>query len=80
MYFSIIGPIIYLPDTYCASLKTSPNSFLCSPFRTRHEALQKLAIFFQHNKDEFGDFPDSGEATPTTYSTLLSINSIITSS
>ncbi|XP_051249829.1 uncharacterized protein si:ch211-188c16.1 isoform X2 [Dicentrarchus labrax] len=30
--------------------------------QTRHEALQKLAIFFQHSKDEFGD---SGEATPT---------------
>ncbi|XP_036940412.1 phosphatase and actin regulator 4-A isoform X6 [Acanthopagrus latus] len=37
--------------------------------QTRHEALQKLAIFFQHNKDEFGDFPDSGEATPTTAET-----------
>ncbi|XP_035527297.1 uncharacterized protein si:ch211-188c16.1 [Morone saxatilis] len=30
--------------------------------QTRHEALQKLAIFFQHSKDEFGG---SGEATPT---------------
>ncbi|XP_073346652.1 uncharacterized protein [Pagrus major] len=33
--------------------------------QTRHEALQKLAIFFQHSKDEFGDFPDSGGATLT---------------
>ncbi|XP_067461313.1 FYN-binding protein 1 isoform X2 [Thunnus thynnus] len=32
--------------------------------QTRHEALQKLAIFFQH-KDEFGDISDSGGATPT---------------
>ncbi|XP_037642814.1 uncharacterized protein si:ch211-188c16.1 isoform X2 [Sebastes umbrosus] len=33
--------------------------------QTRHEALQKLAIFFQHSKDEFGDIPDGGGATPT---------------
>ncbi|XP_078120503.1 uncharacterized protein LOC144526747 [Sander vitreus] len=33
--------------------------------QTRHEALQKLAIFFQHSKDEFSDIPDSGGATPT---------------
>ncbi|XP_070700885.1 uncharacterized protein [Pempheris klunzingeri] len=33
--------------------------------QTRHEALQKLAIFFQHSKEEFGDNPDSGGATPT---------------
>ncbi|XP_041848164.1 uncharacterized protein si:ch211-188c16.1 isoform X2 [Melanotaenia boesemani] len=32
--------------------------------QTRHEALQKLAFFFQHNKDEF-DVPDGGGATPT---------------
>ncbi|XP_030259684.1 uncharacterized protein LOC115573158 isoform X1 [Sparus aurata] len=37
--------------------------------QTRHEALQKLAIFFQHSKDEFGDYPDSGEATPTSAET-----------
>ncbi|XP_029929406.1 FYN-binding protein 1 isoform X2 [Myripristis murdjan] len=30
--------------------------------QTRHEALQKLAIFLQHNKDEFSD---NGESTPT---------------
>ncbi|XP_008295738.1 uncharacterized protein LOC103368929 [Stegastes partitus] len=33
--------------------------------QTRHEALQKLAVFFQHNKDELGDASDSGAATPT---------------
>ncbi|XP_051943580.1 FYN-binding protein 1 isoform X2 [Hippocampus zosterae] len=31
----------------------------------RHEALQKLAIFFEQSKDEFGDVPDSGAPTPT---------------
>lgn len=40
-------------------------------FRTRHEALQKLAIFFKHRKDEFGDIPDSGGTTPTKYSTVI---------
>lgn len=52
--------------------------FLSSTFRTRHEALQKLAIFFQHSKDEFGDIPDSGGATPTKYSSLLRITSYTT--
>ncbi|XP_054452570.1 uncharacterized protein si:ch211-188c16.1 isoform X2 [Anoplopoma fimbria] len=33
--------------------------------QTRHEALQKLAIFFQHSKDEFDDISDGGGATPT---------------
>ncbi|XP_051809667.1 transcription initiation factor TFIID subunit 3 isoform X2 [Acanthochromis polyacanthus] len=33
--------------------------------QTRHEALQKLAIFFQHNKDECGNVSDNGAATPT---------------
>ncbi|XP_061652932.1 titin [Phyllopteryx taeniolatus] len=33
--------------------------------QTRHEALQKLAIFFEHAKGEFGDVPDSGAPTPT---------------
>lgn len=51
---------------------------LSSTFRTRHEALQKLAIFFQHSKDEFGDIPDGEGATPTKYSSLLSITSNIT--
>ncbi|XP_044076847.1 uncharacterized protein si:ch211-188c16.1 isoform X3 [Siniperca chuatsi] len=41
------------------------HTHLSSTFRTRHEALQKLAIFFQHSKDEFGDIPGSGGATPT---------------
>ncbi|KAM9790122.1 uncharacterized protein ACBT44_018816 isoform 2-T2 [Syngnathus typhle] len=31
----------------------------------RHEALQKLAIFFEHGKDEFSDVRDSGAPTPT---------------
>ncbi|XP_077414135.1 uncharacterized protein LOC144043911 isoform X2 [Vanacampus margaritifer] len=31
----------------------------------RHEALQKLAIFFEHSRDEFGDVPESGAPTPT---------------
>ncbi|XP_075340038.1 uncharacterized protein LOC142399318 [Odontesthes bonariensis] len=33
--------------------------------QTRHEALQKLAFFFQHIKADFDDVPDGGEATPT---------------
>ncbi|GAA6222471.1 uncharacterized protein LOC108883847 isoform X1 [Lates japonicus] len=33
--------------------------------QTRHEALQKLAIFFQHSKDEFVDVADGEGATPT---------------
>ncbi|XP_034411841.1 uncharacterized protein si:ch211-188c16.1 isoform X2 [Cyclopterus lumpus] len=33
--------------------------------QTRHEALQKLAIFFQHRKDTFDDIPGSGGETPT---------------
>ncbi|KAI3375215.1 hypothetical protein L3Q82_021721, partial [Scortum barcoo] len=33
--------------------------------QARHEALQKLAVFFQHSKNEFGDIPDSGGANPT---------------
>uniref|UniRef100_A0A3B4TRV1 Si:ch211-188c16.1 n=1 Tax=Seriola dumerili TaxID=41447 RepID=A0A3B4TRV1_SERDU len=33
--------------------------------QTRHEALQKLAIFFQHSKDEFVDVTDGEGATPT---------------
>lgn len=46
---------------------------LSSTFRTRHDTLQKLAIFFQHSKDDFGDSLDSAGATPTKYSSLLSI-------
>ncbi|XP_026229889.1 uncharacterized protein si:ch211-188c16.1 isoform X2 [Anabas testudineus] len=33
--------------------------------QNRHEALQKLAIFFQHSKDEFADVLDGEGATPT---------------
>ncbi|XP_062386308.1 uncharacterized protein si:ch211-188c16.1 [Sardina pilchardus] len=33
--------------------------------QTRHDALQKLAIFFQHSKGGFDDATDNGEATPT---------------
>ncbi|XP_033993141.1 uncharacterized protein si:ch211-188c16.1 [Trematomus bernacchii] len=33
--------------------------------QTRHDALQKLAIFFQHSKEEFDDIPDGGGVTPT---------------
>ncbi|XP_056277305.1 uncharacterized protein si:ch211-188c16.1 [Pseudoliparis swirei] len=33
--------------------------------QTRHEALQKLAIFFQQRKDTFDDTPSSGRETPT---------------
>ncbi|XP_034558934.1 uncharacterized protein si:ch211-188c16.1 isoform X2 [Notolabrus celidotus] len=33
--------------------------------QTRHEALQKLAIFFQHGKDDFDDIADNEGATPT---------------
>lgn len=50
-----------------------PNNFLFSTFRTRHEALQKLAIFFQHSKDEFVDVLESEGATPTKYSIVFFI-------
>ncbi|XP_010769633.1 FYN-binding protein isoform X2 [Notothenia coriiceps] len=33
--------------------------------QTRHDALQKLAIFFQHSKEEFDDIPDGSGVTPT---------------
>lgn len=33
--------------------------------QTRHEALQKLAIFFQHNKDDIENEASSTEVTPT---------------
>lgn len=46
--------------------------------RTRHEALQKLAIFFQHNKDGFDDIPEDEGAASTKYSTLQSITSTLT--
>lgn len=48
---------------------------ICPPpqSRSRHEALQKLAIFFQHNKDEFADVPDNVGATPTKYRRLLTL-------
>ncbi|KAM9719834.1 uncharacterized protein ACNS7B_020489 [Menidia menidia] len=35
---------------------------LPSPSRTRHEALQKLAFFFQHSKAECADVPGAGRA------------------
>ncbi|XP_060939697.1 uncharacterized protein si:ch211-188c16.1 isoform X2 [Limanda limanda] len=35
--------------------------------QTRHEALQKLAIFFQHTKDEFVEADDVGGKTPTKF-------------
>lgn len=35
--------------------------------RNRHEALQKLAIFFQHTKDEFVDDAEAEGETPTKY-------------
>ncbi|CAF97619.1 unnamed protein product [Tetraodon nigroviridis] len=41
--------------------------------QSRHEALQKLAIFFQHSKDEFADVPDGEGATPTKYGRLLAV-------
>ncbi|TWW72887.1 hypothetical protein D4764_15G0002810, partial [Takifugu flavidus] len=41
--------------------------------QTRHEALQKLAIFFQHSKDDCADVPDGGGATPTKYQGLLTV-------
>ncbi|XP_074544954.1 uncharacterized protein LOC141804434 [Halichoeres trimaculatus] len=33
--------------------------------QTRHEALQKLAIFFQNGRDDFDDIDDCGGVTPT---------------
>ncbi|KAL6104172.1 uncharacterized protein ACO6RY_13950 [Pungitius sinensis] len=32
--------------------------------QTRHEALQKLAIFFQHGREEFDDIPNGNGVTP----------------
>lgn len=46
-------------------------SVCCFSSRSRHEALQKLAIFFQHSKDEFADVPNGKGATPTKYRRLL---------
>ncbi|KAM3605402.1 uncharacterized protein V6R79_025002 [Siganus canaliculatus] len=42
--------------------------------QTRHEALQKLAIFFQHSKEEFGHFPDGEGATPTKLQRQFKVN------
>lgn len=41
--------------------------------RNRHEALQKLAIFFQHTKDEFVDDAEAEGETPTKYIQFLYI-------
>lgn len=51
-----------------------PALISLSWFRTRHEALQKLAIFFQHSQEEFGDISESGGATPTKYSRLIEVS------
>ncbi|XP_062337376.1 uncharacterized protein si:ch211-188c16.1 [Osmerus eperlanus] len=34
---------------------------------TQHEALQKLAVFFQHKKDNFSDLAENGEQTCTKF-------------
>ncbi|KAG7258022.1 hypothetical protein CRUP_024639 [Coryphaenoides rupestris] len=41
---------------------------------TRHEALQKLAIFFQHRKDDIGDEAGSDGVTPTKYVTVKHVD------
>lgn len=55
-----------LPDMSCGHTGAQHTLSDANPedlhTQTRHEALQKLAIFFQHSKDEFGD---GGGATPT---------------
>ena len=40
---------------------------------TRHEALQKLAVFFQHKKDDFSDLVETGEQTCRKYSCVFSL-------
>ncbi|XP_024130125.1 uncharacterized protein si:ch211-188c16.1 isoform X2 [Oryzias melastigma] len=52
-----------LPETSC--LQAGDASLEDLHPQNRHEALQKLAFFFQHNKDELGDFADGEGATPT---------------
>lgn len=59
-------------EVICVLFRPALISF--SWFRTRHEALQKLAIFFQHNQEEFGDISESGGATPTKYSSLIYVS------
>ncbi|XP_054625526.1 uncharacterized protein si:ch211-188c16.1 [Dunckerocampus dactyliophorus] len=59
-----------MPETSCDPASTqhilSNANMESLHIQTRHEALQKLAIFFQHNQDEFGDVPaDNGVPTPT---------------
>ncbi|CAL8280885.1 unnamed protein product [Lota lota] len=45
--------------------------------QTRHEALQKLATFFQHNKEDYGIATGNGGVTPTKYNVLFTtINSL----
>ncbi|XP_039671140.1 FYN-binding protein 2 isoform X3 [Perca fluviatilis] len=60
---------VSLPEMSCGYVSTqhtlSDANLEDLHTQTRHEALQKLAIFFQHTKDEFSDIPDSGGATPT---------------
>ncbi|KAK5919105.1 hypothetical protein CgunFtcFv8_023028 [Champsocephalus gunnari] len=41
--------------------------------QTRHDALQKLAIFFQHGKEEFDDIPDGSGVPPTKYNLLCAV-------
>ncbi|XP_078790908.1 uncharacterized protein si:ch211-188c16.1 isoform X9 [Oryzias latipes] len=52
-----------LPETSC--LQAGDASLDDPHTQNRHEALQKLAFFFQHNKDEPSDFADGEGATPT---------------
>ncbi|XP_028450024.1 FYN-binding protein 2 isoform X3 [Perca flavescens] len=60
---------VSLPEMSCGYVSTqhtlSDANLEDLHTQNRHEALQKLAIFFQHTKDEFNDIPDSGGATPT---------------
>ncbi|XP_061695042.1 FYN-binding protein 1 isoform X2 [Syngnathoides biaculeatus] len=53
------------PDLADTRRTLSDANFEDQHTQTRHQALQKLAIFFEHAKDDFGDFPDSGAPTPT---------------
>ncbi|XP_041658286.1 uncharacterized protein si:ch211-188c16.1 isoform X2 [Cheilinus undulatus] len=58
-----------LPDMSCSHVSAqhtlSDANLEDLHTQMRHEALQKLNIFFQHSKDDFGDVADSEGATPT---------------
>ncbi|XP_076018459.1 uncharacterized protein LOC143010145 isoform X2 [Genypterus blacodes] len=68
---SFLQPSVSVPDLcgHASAQHTLSDANLEDPNTlTRHEALQKLAIFFQQGKTEFSDVSESGGPTPTKYS------------